>query len=71
MMKEEKQNDLLHMFLSKMVHCGGREGVTAGAEALFSVPMCEENIAFVQLGGLLMWYGPKEYLLMAEKILKT
>lgn len=64
-MKEEKQNDLLHMLLSKMVHCGGRGGAT-GAKVLLSVPLYEENNTFAQSGGLLVWFGAKEYLLMAK-----
>lgn len=59
------------MLLSKMVHCRGREGVTAGAKVLLSVPMYEENNTFAQSGGLLMWYGPKEYLLMAKTHFKN
>ena len=59
------------MLLSKMVHCRGRKGVTAGAKVLLSVPMNEENNTFAQSGGLLMLYGPKEYLLMSKTHFKN
>lgn len=49
------------MFLSKMAHCGGREGAAAGADNLLSSPHAQGKIAmFAQSGGLLIWSGPNE-----------
>ena len=56
------------MFLSKMAHCGGREGQLLEHALCSLLPLHEgKKNLFPQSGGWLMWSGPNEYLLTHSK----